>query len=174
MALASSALYFLSDVIEVMQGGFSTSQLWLTLVSEAAIPIFVVGLAILQRPCFGRVGMLSAVAYAYSYAVFTSTVVYALVNNTKDYQTLAGELDAVMIVHGGVMVFAGLGFGYAVHRARMLPTWTGVALMTGVILVALAQSLPDGVQLVAAGVRALGFAGMGAALLRMRSPREAA
>ena len=50
MALAFSALYFLSDLIEVMQGGFSTGQLWLTLVSGAAIPIFVVGLAILQRP----------------------------------------------------------------------------------------------------------------------------
>jgi hypothetical protein len=37
--------------------------------------------------------------------------------------------------------------------------------MAGVVLVAAAQGLPDGAQLVAAGVRDLGFAGMGAALI---------
>lgn len=114
--------------------------------------------------------MLSALAYAYSYVIFTGTVVYALVNNTKDHQTLNEELGAVMFVHAAVMVFAGLGFGSAVRRARLLPTWTAFALMAGVIPVALAQGLPDGVQLVVAGVRALGFAGMGAALLQTRNP----
>ena len=42
--------------------------------------------------------MLSALAYAYSCVIFAGTVVYALVNNTKDYQTLSEELGAVMIV----------------------------------------------------------------------------
>ena len=171
-AMILSALYFLSDVIEVIEGGFSTSQLWLTLIAEAGIPIFVVGLAGLQRPHFGRLGMISASAYACSYVFFTATVVYALVNNTKDYQTLSNELGALMIAPGALMVFAGLGFGYAVLRARVLPAWTGVALMAGVVLVALAQSAPDGAQLAAAGVRALGLAGMGAALLRARTPRD--
>ena len=63
-AMIFSALYFLSDVIEVIEGGFSTSQLWLTLIAEAGIPIFVVGLANLQRPHLGRLGMSSASAYA--------------------------------------------------------------------------------------------------------------
>jgi hypothetical protein len=38
MAPTCSALYFLSDALEAIQGGFSESQLWLTLVAEAAIP----------------------------------------------------------------------------------------------------------------------------------------
>jgi hypothetical protein len=67
-------------------------------------------------------------------------------------------------------VFAGLGFGYAVLRARLLPAWTAVALMAGVVLVAVAQDMPQGVQLLAAGVRDLGLAGMGAALLRPAHP----
>jgi hypothetical protein len=37
--------------------------------------------------------------------------------------------------------------------------------MAGVVLVAATQNAPDGAQLVAAAVRDLGFAGMGAALL---------
>jgi hypothetical protein len=71
-----------------------------------------------------------------------------------------------MTVHGAVMVFAGLGFGYAVFAARVLPRWTGVALGSGVVLVALSQGAPEGVQLLAAGIRDLAFAGMGMALLR--------
>jgi hypothetical protein len=63
-ALAFTALYFLSDVIEAIQGGFCDSQLWLTLVAEAAVPFIVIGLWLVQRPQIGRLGLLSAVAYA--------------------------------------------------------------------------------------------------------------
>jgi hypothetical protein len=43
-ALAFSALCLLSDVIGAIQGGFSDGQLSLTLVAEAAVPVFVLGL----------------------------------------------------------------------------------------------------------------------------------
>lgn len=165
-ALVFSALYFLSDVIEVVQGGFSVGQLWLTLAAEAAIPMFVVGLATLYLPRLGRLGLISAVAYAYSYVVFTGTVVYAMVNHTKDYEALSAHLGTLMIAHGAIMVLAGLGFGYALLRTGLLPAWTSLSQMAGVVLVATAQGLPDSAQLVAAGLRDLGFAGMGAALLR--------
>jgi hypothetical protein len=165
IAQAFSALYFSSDVLEAMQGRFSDIQLWLTLMAEAVVPVFVVGLAVVQRPRLERFGELSALAYAYSFVFFTGTVVYALVNDTKDYRSLTRELGALMLIHGAVMVIAGTGFGLAVLRARLLPTWTAVAVIVGVVLVALAQSMPASMQLIAAGVRDLGFAGMGAALL---------
>jgi hypothetical protein len=173
IALVFSAVYFLSDVIEVVQGGFSVGQLWLTLAAEAAIPMFVVGLATLYRRRLGRLGLVSAAAYAYSYVVFTGTVVYAMVNHTKDYKTLSDHLGTLMIAHGAIMVLAGLGFGYTMLRTGLLPAWPGLSLMVGVVLVAAAQRLPDGAQLVAAGVRDLGFAGMGAALLRTPRPTTA-
>jgi hypothetical protein len=165
-ALTFSALYFLSDVIEAIQGGFSNGQLGLTLVAEAAIPVFVIGLHVVQGPAMGRLGRLAAYAYAYSYVFFTGTVVYALIDGTSDYSTLSHDLGPWMTVHGGVMVLSGLCFALAVSRAGILPRWTAVALAAGVVLVALTQSLPEGPQLVAAGIRALGFGGMGAALLQ--------
>jgi hypothetical protein len=165
-ALVFSTLYLLSDVIEAIQGGFSSSQLWVTLVAEAAIPVFVVGLYIVQRPQIGRLGRISALAYAYSYVFFTGTVVYPLVNATPDYKATTNDLGASMTIHGAIMVLAGLAFGCAVIRARVLPRWTAIALMAGVVLVAISQGMPEGAQVVAAGVRDLGFAGMGAALLR--------
>jgi hypothetical protein len=164
-ALSFSALYLVSDVIEALQGGFSDGQLGLTLIAEAAIPAFVIGLYLVQRPQIGRLGQLSAVAYAYSYVFFTATVVYALIDGTSTYSVLSHDLQPWMTVHGAVMVLAGLGFGVAVIRAKLLPRWTGIALMAGVILVSLSQTLPAGPQVLAAAIRDLGFAGMGAALL---------
>ncbi|TPG32702.1 hypothetical protein [Mycolicibacterium hodleri] len=166
VAAVFSGLYLLSDVIEAAQGGFSGLQLTLTLVAEAAIPPFVVGLYLVQRPQIGRLGLISAVAYAYSYVFFTGTVIYALVNDTRDYAALTGKLGASMTIHGAIMVFAGIGFGMAVMRARVLPRWTGVALAVGVVAVAATQAAPEGVQLVAAGIRAVAFGGMGFALTK--------
>lgn len=63
------------------------------------------------------------------------------------------------------MVIGGLGFGLAVVRAGVLPAWAGLALIVGVVAVALTQTAPEGLQLAADGIRAPGFAGMGLALL---------
>jgi hypothetical protein len=165
-ALVFSAVYFLSDVIEAVQGGFSNPQLWLTLVAEAAIPVLVMGLYAVQRPRIGRLGLVSALAYAYAFVFFTGTVVYALVNGTSDFSALSDDLSASMTIHGAIMVLAGLGFGLAVIKAGVLPRWTGASLMVGVVLVAASHGLPPGLQIVAVGMRDLGFAGMGAALLQ--------
>ncbi len=164
-ALLFSALYLLSDVIELLQGGFSNPQLALTLVGEAAVPFFVLGLYRVQRPKIGRLGLVSALAYAYSYVFFTATVVYAVMYSMRDYAELTADLGPVMTVHGGIMVVAGLGFGSAVFRAGVLPAWAGIVLMVGVVAVALTQTAPESIQLVAAGIRAAGFGGMGLALL---------
>jgi hypothetical protein len=170
-ALLFSLLYFVSDVIEAIQGGFSTGQLWLTLFAEAAIPFFVIGLYLAQRPRIGRLGQIGALAYAYAFIFFTFTVVYALVDKTPDYDALTDDLGWTMTFHGAIMLFAGLGFGYAVIKAKVLPRWTGLSLMVGVVLVVISQGMPEGPQLLAAAVRDLGFAGMGAALLADRTGR---
>jgi hypothetical protein len=71
-----------------------------------------------------------------------------------------------MTAFGAVMLFAGLGFGFAVIRARVLSPWSGIALMAGVVAVVATQGAPEGPRLLAAGIRDLGFAGMGWYLLR--------
>lgn len=175
-AVAFSALYLLSNVIEAIHGAFSAGQLWLTLVAEAAIPVFVIGLYVARRPQIGRLGRVGALAHAYSYVFFTATVVYALIDATRDFDALARDLHPWMTIHGAIMVLAGLCFGGAVIGAGVPPRWTAIALMTGVVVVAVAvsQGLPEAPQLVAAAIRDLAFAGMGAALLgfgAVRRPR---
>jgi hypothetical protein len=167
-ATAFTALYLISDLIEVAQGGFSTFRLSLTYAGEAAIPLFVVGLYAVQRPRIGRLGLAGAVAYAYSYVFFTSTVVYALIAGTPNYKDMTKIFGAWMTVHGLIMLAGGLAFGLAVARAGVLPRWTGILLMAGVILVVAAAGLPNLARTVAAAVPDAAFIGMGLALLRGR------
>jgi hypothetical protein len=170
--VAFSALYFVSDVLELLQGGFSTTQLVLTYLGEAAIPLFVIGLYAVQRPDIGRLGLLGAVGYAYAYVFFTGTVLLALVNRSPDWDALVGSLGPWVVLHGVLMLVAGSAFGVAVVRARVLPRWTGVVLVVGVVLVGLASALPGGVQMLCAGVRDLAFAGMGLSLLTHKPPTD--
>jgi len=172
VALAFSALYFVSDLIELIQGGFSTAQLSLTYAAEASIPLFVLGLYALQLPRIGRLGLVAALAYAYTFVFFTSTVVWALIDNASDWNALTSTFGAWITVHSAVMLIAGIAFGVAVARARVLPRWTGAALILGMILMAIATALPDVVQTAAAGVRDLAFAGMGLALVRQARPQR--
>ena len=72
------------------------------------------------------------------------------------------------------MVNTGLGFGLALVRAGVLPFVGRGEPDGGVVTVALTQTAPEGVQLVADGIRAAAFVGMGFALLHRRiRPRAA-
>jgi hypothetical protein len=170
-AVVFSALYFVSDLMEYAHGGFSTPQLALTLAAEAAIPFFVIGLYVVQRPRIARLGLVGAVLYAYSFIFFSGTVVFALVNGTRNWNALADQLGGWVSIHGVLMVLAGMAFGLASIRAGVLPRWTGATLMVGVVLVAASSGLPDVLQTASAGVRDLAFAGMGASLLLTRRAR---
>ena len=165
LAVLFSALYFISDVIELSQGGFSTPQLALTYASEAAIPLFVLGLYAVQRPQIGRLGFVAAVTYAYTFVFFTGTVVYALLNHTRDWEMLQKAFGAWVSIHSALMVIAGVAFGVAVARAKVLPCWTGLTLIAGMVLMTATTGLPEATRTISAGVRDLAFAGMGASLL---------
>jgi hypothetical protein len=170
VAVGFSALYLVSDLIELAQGGFSTFQLALTYVSEAAIPIFVLGIYAVQRPRIQWLGLVGAVGYAYAFVFFAGTVVYALVDDVSDWDALKDQMGAWITVHSVLMVASGLVFGYAVIRAGVLPRWTGALLILGMILMVIASGLPAAAQTAAAAVRDTAFAGMGVALLYLSRP----
>lgn len=165
LAVVSSLSYFASDALEVAHGGFTTSQLWLTLVSEATLPLFVLGLCAVQRPSISKLGGVGAAAYAVAYGYFTWTVVYALRNGTPDFDALNRALSPTMTLVGVVMVIAGIGFGIATYRSPVFPRWTGPALGLGVVLVAATIGASTALQLGAVAVRDGAFVGMGLALI---------
>jgi hypothetical protein len=172
-AIGFSAIYFISDVIEVAQGNFSTLRLSLTYVGEVAIPLFVIGLYAVQRPRIGRLGLFGAVAFAYSYVFFTSTVIYALTAGTPNWDALGKVFGAWMTVHGLIMLVGGLAFGLAVVQAGVLPRWTGMCLMAGVVLIVAMSGQSNVARAAAEAVTATAFIGMGVGLLTGRSKSPA-
>jgi hypothetical protein len=165
-AIVFSVVYFVSDLLEVGQGDFSTVRLVLTYVGEAAIPLFVLGLYAVRWRQLGRVGLFGAIAYAYAYVFFTSTVMYALIAKTVNYHDLSKVFGAWMTVHGLVLLVGGILFGVAVVHSRALPAWTGWCLMVGVALVAAASGWSNLARTIAAAFPAAAFIGMGYAVLR--------
>jgi hypothetical protein len=170
--IAFTTVYLASDVLETIQGGFTTERLLLTYAGESAIPLFVLGLYAVQRPFIGRLGLLGATAYAYSYVFFTSTVVYAVIDRTANYADLATAFGVWMTLHGCVMVIGGITFGIAVMRAEVFPRWTGICLGAGVCLVAAATGLPTVARTFAEAVVAAAFIGMGATLLSLERTHD--
>ena len=165
-AICFTAVSLISDLVEVAQRNFSTFRLSLTYIGEAGIPLFVIGLYAVQRPRIGRLGLAGALAYAYAYVFFTSTVVYALVAGTRNWKALTQVFGGWMMLHRAIVVVGGVTFGLAVLKAGVLPRWTGACLMVGVVLVAAASGMSNLARTFAAAGPDAAFIGMGAALLR--------
>src|SRR5271167_4095075 len=87
-AVVFPVIYFVSDVVEIIQGDFTVERLTLTYLGEAAIPLFVLGLYGIQRPAIGSIGLFGAVLYAYAFVFFTSTVVFALFGGSRDWSAV--------------------------------------------------------------------------------------
>ena len=168
--IIASILYILSDVLEILGGGFSASQLWINYVAFLPIPFLMIGLYAFQRPNSGWMSLTGAIAYGTSFIFFAGTTLYALVSKTADYSTLLEELGSIYTFFGGLMVAGGILFGMAVITARVLPRWTGWLLILGVSLNLLFSLLafPDLSHIFASMVRNIAFVGMGLAILHTK------
>jgi len=173
-AIAFSALYVVSDAIELAAGGLTTGQLIVTYVAEAAIPFYVLGLNSLQQPRGGWPSLVGALMYAVAFVGFSATVLYPLVTGTRDADRVFDDFGVIYNIHAGLALAGGLLFGASVLRARVFPKWTAFALIAGLLVTAILAGLrlPEAVQTVGTALRSIAFAGMGAACLRL-SPERA-
>jgi hypothetical protein len=113
-AILFPLVYLVSDFVEVAQGDFSIFRLSLTDAGETGFPLFVVGLAVLVHDRIPPWEALGALAYAYSFVFFTSTVMWAIVAATSSGEKLNDDFGWWMTDHGAVMVIGGI----ATFRAR--------------------------------------------------------
>jgi hypothetical protein len=167
-AVVFPLVYFASELVEVAQGDFSTARLALAYIGEAGIVFAVIGLYAVQRPRVGRLGLYGALAYAYAFAFFASTVVYALAAGSKNWTAVTDVFGGWLTLHGAIMVAGGIAFGLAVIKAAVLPRWTAACLMAGVVLVAAAAGMSTAVRAGAAALPQAAFIGMGVMVLRER------
>lgn len=168
-AIAASALYVLSDLMELANGGdLYTGQLIVTYLGEAAIPFFIVGLNSVQQPQGGWMSLIGSVLYGVAFVGFSATVLYPLVTGDRDPDVVFEDFGAIYDVHSGLAALGGTLFGVSVLRAGVFPRWTGIALLAGLALTAalVAVGAAEGVQTIGTAIRGVAFAGMGAFCLR--------
>ena len=166
-AIVFSALYVLSDVMELVAGRLYTGQLVVTYLAEAAIPFFVLGLNQAQQPRGGWMSLTGAVLYGFAFVGFSATVLYPLVTGDRDPDAVFDAFGGIYDVHSVVAFAGGVTFGASVVRAGVFPRWTGWVLIGGLLLTMLlvVAGAPEGVQTIGTAVRAAAFAGMGLACL---------
>ncbi len=173
-AIVFSAMYVLSDAMELAAGRLYTGQLIVTYMAEAAIPFFVVGLYAIQGERGGWIGLAGALMYSVAFVGFAATVLYPLVTGTRDADAVFDDFGVIYDLNSALALVGGVLFGASVLRAGVFPRWTGIALIVGLGLTAVlvAAGLPEGVQTVGTAIRAAAFAGMGAACLGLRTARR--
>ncbi|MEL7538292.1 MAG: hypothetical protein AAFZ58_15450 [Pseudomonadota bacterium] len=166
-AIAAPTVHTLTDIAELLSGGFSAPQLWANYVAFSIVPFAVMGLYAMQRPAIGAVGLLGALLYGFSFVFFTHTTLYALAESVADYSSLWSRLGDIYTVHGLVMIIGGLAFGAASYRARVFPGWTSIMFCAGVLvnLFLTVLAVPDVLQTLGSALRNLGLVGMGAHLV---------
>jgi len=172
--LLAAVLYIASDLLEVAMRGFSPVQLYMTYGAFVAIPFSLMGLHAIQSARVGWLSLVGSVAYGSSFIFYAATVIYALVQQTADYANLIDSLGILYPLHGLLLIVGGLLFGWSVMRAGVLPRWTGLLLMVGVVvnLAIAALPLPDISQIIGSTLRNIAFLGMAIALLKPQPARN--
>ena len=171
-AIVAPSLHIVSDLMELAQG-FSATQLVLNYLAFVAMPFIVMGLHVIQAPRGGALSLVGALSYGASFIYFAGTTTYALVRKTPDYDSLLAELGPLYTIHGALMVAGGVMFGVSVVRTRVLPAWTGVTLVLGVIvnLLLVLGAFPPIAQIGGSLIRNVALVGMGVSLIHKKVPK---
>lgn len=171
-AIIFSALYVISDLMELANGGLFTAQLIVTYLAEASIPFFILGLNAVQQTARGLGEPGGGVVYGVAFVGFSATVLYPLVTGSRDADEVFEAFGTIYGVNAGLALVGGLLFGVSVVRARVFPPWTGGGLIAGLLLTAVLATigLPEGAQTAGTAIRSAAFAEMGFACLGRGEP----
>ena len=173
-AMVAPALHSITDVMEWLQGGFSTGQLWLNYVAFLPMAWLLLGLYAVHDREPGWLGLLGTLLYGAAFTYFAHTTLVALDEQVPTYEALWFRLGSVYTLYGGLMVGGGLLFGWAAWRAQWLPRFSIVLFSTGLMLNLLLSLLPapDILQTLGSALRNLGLMAMGYFILFGQSRGE--
>ncbi len=162
-AMLVPSLHTVTDLLEWLQGGFSSVQLWLNYLAFLPVPVVMIGLYAAQLPGVSPIGLVGALLYGSAFVYFAHTTLVALASGVPTYEALWAQLGGLYTAHGAVMVVGGLLFGWAAARAGVFPRWTARVFILGVLInLGLAfLPLPDLLQTLGTALRNAGLVGMG-------------
>jgi len=138
-------MHLISDVIELINGCFSDTQLVLNYLAYLLMPMACLGLCYRFRagkPGLKRLALVGSLLYSVSFVYFAYTSIYPLTKygskvESITYPILVQELGRAYFIYGTLMVLGGLGFGTALAWSSNLPKKVrdaGFLLLSGVYI----------------------------------------
>lgn len=173
-AITAPVLHTATDVVELLQGGFSPLMLWANYIAFLPMPWLLLGICAVHPVRLAPLALVGAVLYGVAFTYFAHTTLYALAQQTPTYEQLWAVLGSAYTVHGALMVLGGLLFAWAAFRAHWLSRLSvglfacGIALNLALGLL----PLPDILQTIGTALRNAGLVLMGYTVVA--SPRTVA
>ncbi len=159
LTIVAPTLHLASDIAELLSSGYSNVQLITNYAAFLSMPFVMIGLAAIQWPRIGMIGLALAVIYAMVFIYFAHTTLFALQESIPDYATLWSRLGPAYTIHGGLMIVSGLGFAVASIRTGILST-VGLCLFGAGLILNFAFAvlpIPELFQILGSTVRNLGL-----------------
>jgi hypothetical protein len=128
----AAALWILSELMEIVNQGFSPLQLGLTITAFVLLPLGVLGIHSIQSEGAGALSLAGAVSIAIAFIVWSGVSIVDLVlgSGTEMDILRTGLAETILWWAGHVFTSAGLLlFGMATVRCKLPPRWPGGVLI---------------------------------------------
>jgi hypothetical protein len=135
-AILAAGLWMLTEIMEIVRGGFSPVQLSLTLIAFVILPFGILGFHAAQAAKGGWMSLIGAVCLAGAFILWSGVTMLDLVLKTKTEMEIIGGGNIEKTVFWMASVLTAVGFilfGIASLRVEVFPRWTGIVLILAAV-----------------------------------------
>jgi hypothetical protein len=133
MAVIGASAWIVSDLLELLGGGFSVTSMWVTLVAFLLMAIGVWGLHKTQAPDKNMLSLAGASLMSGSLLLF-SVQAAQFIGSPETSAVGQGAQDPLFVFGALAMTVGIILFGAAVIRIGHYPAWTGIAMIVLITL----------------------------------------
>tara|TARA_R110002072_G_scaffold22432_5_gene78745 strand:+ start:957 stop:1490 length:534 start_codon:yes stop_codon:yes gene_type:complete len=144
-AILGYLCWMVSEVVEIIHGGFNSTGYYLTAAFHLFAGIGIWGLHFVQNQSKKTLSLIATVMISLSYLSLVHLPIQVLHSGLSG--TAFVEAYPMYMIPGVINVFGLILFGIAVIKAKFFPAWTGSIIILGSILFFVAMT--NGFQIVA-------------------------
>jgi len=140
----AAVLWIISEILEMIQGGFSPLQLTLTATAFTLLPYGFLGIHRAQAERGGILSFFGAICSGISFIIFSGDAMIEIVLGARETMKILETVSGKAIFYtGSLLCLVGvIVFGIAIVRARVFPRWTGIVFVVVNLLILLMSLLP--------------------------------
>ncbi len=135
-AILAAGIWMLTEIMEIVRGGFSPVQLSLTLIAFVILPFGVLGFHAAQASKGGWMSLVGAVCLAGAFILWSGITMLEVVLKAKTEMAIigGGDIQKIIFWMAGVLTAVGfIVFGIAALRVDVFPRWAGIVLILAAV-----------------------------------------